>query len=336
MTSALNRARRGIGFLSIVVLCGVVGYRLLGYSWLEALWMVVITIFSVGYGEKSTAPAAVQLLTIAVIIFGISSAFYTFGGLLEMVLEGELKQVLGHNRRARDIDKLTGHVIICGFGRIGQILAAELARQNLEFVVIDQDAQRTADAEQRDYLFMVGDATSDEVLIGAGVGRACVLVTALPQDASNVFITLTGRNLNPHCLIVARAEHRSSVRKLQHAGANRVVMPATSGAQQMARLITRPSTADMFELMSESNLHGVAYDEMEITTDSPLAGRTVRDSAAHASFQILILCVKSADGSMQLAPNADFRMQPGQTLVMMGRQNDIDRFRAKYHAPDQS
>ena len=332
MTSAFQKSRRGIGILSVIFVIGIVGYRLLGYSWLEAIWLVVITIFGVGYGETSSSPPAVQIFTIAVIVFGVTSAVYTVGGFLEMVVEGELKELVSRNKRTKDIQELRNHVIICGFGRIGQLLAAELSRKKEKFVVIDQNPERAPDAEQRDYLFITGDATSDEVLERAGVRHAKTLVTALPQDASNVFITLTADSLNPNCFIVARAEHRTSEGKLKHAGADRVVMPTTSGAQQMARLITRPSTADMFELMSESNRHGVAYDEMRIAADSPLANQTIRQSEAHAQFQILILCVKLSDGEMQLAPNADFQIRAGQTIVMMGRQDDIDRFRVRYEA----
>lgn len=330
MKSPLQRARGGAALLASIVIVAVLGYHWAGYDWLEAVWMVVITIFSVGFGERSTESPAVQLLTICVIVFGISSAFYTFGGLLEMVLEGELNQVLGHQRRTRGIEQLKDHVIICGFGRIGQILAADLTRQKMPFVVIDQDVARTSDAKDRSYLFLEGDATNDEILMAAGVGRARVLVTALPNDASNVFITLTGRNLNPHIFIVARAEHRSSERKLLQAGANRVVMPAASGAKQMARLITRPSTADLVELVAESTQLDVELDEMLVAPNSRLINKTIRQTEAHSRFHLLVVAVKREDGAMEFNPDAEFQFAPGQILILMGHHADIDRFRREF------
>ena len=330
MRSPLGRVRRGAGFLAFVLIGAVLGYRWLGYGWIESVWMVVITVASVGYGERSQESSAVQLLTIGVIIFGISAAFYTFGGFIEMVLEGELEQVLGHRRRTRDIEKLNNHVVICGFGRIGQILASDLSREKTPFVVIDQDTTRIGDALSRDYLFLEGDATSDEVLQTAGVARARVLVTALPNDAANVFITLTGRNLNPKIYIVARAEHRSSEKKLLQAGANKVVLPASTGAKQMARWITRPTTADLVELVTETGRLDVELDELPITEGTRLVGLRVRESEAHKRFGLLIIAVKRTDGEMVFNPDADHQIGEGEILIVMGRRSDIVRFRAEF------
>lgn len=214
----------------------------------------------------------VQLLTIGVVILGISAAFYTFGGLLEMVLEGELERVLGHRRRTKGIEQLRDHVVICGFGRIGQVLAEDLARQRVPLVVIDLDPASTAEAGERNLLYLEGDATADETLIATRLQHARTLVTCLPNDAANVFITLTGRNLNPTIQIIARAEHRSSERKLIQAGANRVVMPAANGARRIAPLVTRPSTADVVELVTERDDLDFVLDELLVTEGSRLGG----------------------------------------------------------------
>ena len=327
MSSPLERVRRGLMLFGAVVVCSVVAYHLLGYPWIEALWMVVITIGSVGFGERSQQPPAVQLLTVVVILVGFTSAAYTFGGLLQLLLAGELEQLLGRRRMTKDIEALTGHTIVVGYGRIGKTLAGDLARHRRPFVIIEKDADRCHEARQHHYLYLQGNATDDEVLTGAGLARARSLISALPNDADNVFITLTARNLKPDLLIVARAEHPSSERKLRQAGADRVVMPSTIGAQQMSRLITRPNTADLMELVAEQGNLNVELDELHLPADSPLAGQTIGGSQAHHRYGLLVLAVKRGVGEMTVNPLTDFAFAQGDIMIVLGKAESIARFR---------
>lgn len=331
MTTPLQRVHRGLIVLTIIVALSILGYRLLGYPWIEAAWMVVITIASVGFGERSTAPPAVQLLTIGVIIFGLTAAAYTFGGLLQLLLAGELEEILGRSRMTRDINRLNGHTIVVGFGRIGRILAENLCRQGREFLVVEQDAARSQEAHERGYLHINGDATDDDVLIRAGVARARSLVSALPNDANNVFITLTARNLNPTVKIIARAEHVTSERKLLQAGANRIVMPSTIGAQQIGRMITRPHTADLLELFAEQGDLNIQIDEVSLPAGHPLTGHSIRESDVHRTFGILVLAVKRPSGELIVGAGADYRLAGDDVLIVFARTSDIARFRA-HHA----
>ena len=183
----------------------------------------------------------------------------------------------------------------------------------------------------KEKLLIEADATDDEVLLRAGITRAKTLVTGVPNDAANVFITLTGRNLNPEIHIVARAEHATSERKLLQAGANKVVMPAATGARQMARMITRPSTADLMALVSDSGNYDIELDEFLVTDTSRLGGTTVRDSEAHRKYRLLVVAVKQTSGNMAFNPEADFRFQIGDIVILMGRAADIRHFRAEHH-----
>jgi voltage-gated potassium channel len=210
------------------------------------------------------------------------------------------------------------------------VLAEDLARQRVPFVVIDQDAGRTTEAGQRNFLFLEADATADETLIAAGIQRARALVTCLPNDAANVFITLTGRNLNAKIQIIARAEHRSSERKLLQAGANRVVMPAANGARRMARLVTRPSTADVVELVTESDNLDFVLDELFVSATCGLVGRTVAETQANRKHRLLVVAVKEASGAMLFNPDGDYRFDTGQIVILMGRNEDLQNFRAEY------
>jgi voltage-gated potassium channel len=328
MKSSLARIRLGALVLGIVFLVAVLGYRFFGeYPWPEAVWMVVVTVAGVGFSERSELPAPMQLFTVAVILFGMTAAAYTFGGFIQLVLEGEIDRHWGQQRMTKEIDRLNGHTVLCGYGRTGQILAEDLERNNTPFVVLETDAARVAEAREKEFLCLHGDATDDEILISAGIPRAKALLTALPSDAANVFITLTARNLNRDLLIVARAEHPATERKLRQAGADRVVLPSTIGAKQMSRIVTRPSTADILELLAETGNLNLELDEFRIAAGAGLVGKTVRETEAHRQFGLLLLAVKQAHAGMIFNPPAEYELQVGDVVVLMGPAEKVEQFR---------
>ena len=328
MNTPLERVRLGAIVLAAVFVTAVLGYRYLGgYDWLGAVWMVVVTISTVGYSEQSQAPGTVQALSIGVILIGMSAAVYTVGGFIHLMLEGEIQTALGQQRTTREIDRLAGHAIVCGYGRIGSMLACDLQRLNRPFVSVDSEPAKVAEAHQRNCLAIIGDATEEDVLTAAGVERAATLVTVLPNDAANVFITLTARNLNKDCYIVARAEHPSTERKLRQAGADRVVMPAVTGAAQMTRMITRPSTADLMEMLAESSFMDLEMDEIAVDKTSRLVGASVKETEARRKHGLLVVAVKTADGSMVFNPDDEHVFAAQDTVIVMGPARDIETFR---------
>lgn len=193
MQSSLKRMLVGGGFFGGTLVVAVAGYRLAGWNWLDSIYMVVITIFGVGFGEIGPMPPGLRIFTMAVIISGCTSVAYILGGFLQMITEGEIKRVLGVRRMKREIDLLTDHVIICGYGRIGQILANQMETAHQPFVLIDNDDHRVAQAEGKGFLVQMGSAADENILEAAGIMRAKFLATVLPDDAINVFITLTAR-----------------------------------------------------------------------------------------------------------------------------------------------
>lgn len=218
-------------------LIAVVGYVLAGWGWIDAAYMVTITIFGVGYGEvHPIEPVWLKVFTMAVIFAGCSSLIYVIGGIVQMLTEGEIERMLGTRTMKREIDQLSDHTIICGYGRIGQMLAAELLQHDEPLVVIDRDIERVERATADGFLAMTGDAVNDEDLQKAGLFRARTLATVLPDDARNVFVTLTARDLSETINIIARAESPCTERKLLRGGANSVVMPAAIGAIRIAQL----------------------------------------------------------------------------------------------------
>ncbi|MEZ6090261.1 MAG: potassium channel family protein [Pirellulaceae bacterium] len=251
--SPLQRIRRGALALLLIVALSVIGFRYFGdYDWIGAVWMVVITISTVGYSEQSNFDPMLKLYTVMVILFGMTAAAYTFGGLFQLIMEGELDRVIGKQRMTRDLNRMKGHTIVCGYGRMGHIMADELTTSGRSVVAIDLDPKVIQDATRENCICWLGDATEEATLLAVGIERATTLIISLPNDAESVFITLTARNLNNKLQIIARAEKQSTEKKLRQAGANKVVLPTIVGAKQMVRLVTRPTTADLMELVSEA------------------------------------------------------------------------------------
>lgn len=330
--SPLSRIRAGLGVLALIFLAAVAGYWWLQEDWtlLDSVYMVVITLASVGYGEKSQLDPETQVFTILFIVFGVSTGFYIMGGFVQMMAEGEINRALGFRRVSRELEKLDKHVIICGFGRMGEALAEEIQRQGRPFVVVENTQDRIAEAVANGYLALADDATEEEALLKAGIKRAKVIVTTLPGDAENVFITLSARDLNPDLQIIARGEFRSTEKKLIRAGANRVVMPARAGALKMAAMITRPATVELVELVSGRHTTEVEVDELTVSSESSLVGKTVRDSQTRARHGLLIVALRHPDEELLFNPDADTVFQVGDTLSVMGKARDIERFRAEF------
>lgn len=328
-TTPLERIRWGALSLGFVLVGSAATFHFLGgYDWLESVWLVIITISTVGFSEHSSMPPSMQLLTIGVIVLGVSSAVYTCGGFIQLMLEGEVQRVLGRRKMTKQIAKLRNHVVVCGFGRLGQDLVAQLRSRNIDHVVIDQDLEKMIQANEQNTLAVHGDATDESSLEEANLQQARALVSALPTDAQNVFIALTARNLRPDIQILAKSEQESSCRKLRQAGVNKVVMPHRVGAQQMERMISRPSTADLFELFAEASHLDMELDEVLISHGHKLAGQSIGESNLKDDFNLLIVAIKDSDDNFRFNPTRQQVISENDTLLVIGRLEDINRMKA--------
>ncbi len=295
LSSSWRRILIGASFLSVTCILAVTGYMLAGWNFLDAIYMVVITVFGVGYGEtRPVEDPRLKVFTMGVIIAGCSSGIYVVGGFVTMIAEGEINRVLGTRRMSKEIEQLTGHAIICGYGRVGQMLVSDLALAKHALVVIDNSSQRIAEAQHAGFLTVLGSASEEPTLEAAGISRARVLATVLPDDTANVFITLTARDMNPTIEIISRAESPSTEKKLMRSGATRVVMPALIGATKIAHMITRPSAEEMLvsvlgktQLNEELREVGLELSQIEIEDSSPLAGQTLADAEIGGGFVIV-------------------------------------------------
>ncbi len=326
----LLRFRIGLLILAGLFVAGVAGYWLWGWTLIESVYMVALVFSTVGLEEVHQLTQGQMVFTTVLIVLGVSAAVYVTGGFLQMVAEGEINRRLGMRRMTREIERLRSHVVVCGFGRMGETLAAELHGGRIPFVVIERDPERIAEASAQGYLAVNDDATQEEALLGVGVMHAKTLVTTLPSDADSVFITLTAHNLNPAMRIIARGELRSTEKKLIQAGADQVVLPATTAAQRMATMIRRPSAVELIEVVAGRQLTEIELDELLITKASPLDGVTVRQSEPRTRHGLMIIAVRHANGRLEFNPGGNTVFQTGSTVVVMGRREDIDRFRADY------
>ncbi len=326
-------------FLAICVIA-VTGYVSAGWKLEDSIYMVIITIFGVGYGEVQPVQSpGLRALTIMVIIAGYGAVIYTVGGFVQMLIDGELNKALGARRMTKGIERLHNHSVICGYGRMGTILARDLHAAGKPFVVIDCDTRRLQDAEGLGYLVINGDATEESILEHAGVRRASVLATVLAEDATNVFITITAREMNPQLMIIARGENPRTEKKLLGCGANKVVLPTAIGASKVAQLIIRPTAEDLLQQIAEQcNVNeelgriGLQFDELQVVAGSPLANRALSEIEVRSNHGFLIVGLRRGDGSSVLNPPSDTRLQAGDVVIVLGHNDDIPHLAARFSA----
>lgn len=329
MQASIKKVLIGTAFFVTSCIVAIIGYMVAGWSILEAFYMVTITIFGVGYGEvRPIDDPTLRMFTIGVIIAGCTSSIFVMGGFVQMIAEGELNRFLGARRMTLGIDKLSNHAVVCGFGRVGRILADELTEAQHEFVVIDTNQERLQEAETAGVFVIVGDATEEHVLESAGVSRARVVATVLPDDAANVFITLTARELNDNVEIIARAQSPSTEKKLLRSGANRVVLPAAIGATRIARLITRPSAEEILAtsfqqetLAEDLEQIGLRVTELPVPQNSEFAGLMLSEVSLGDRIQFVIIAIRSRNGTVIRDPPLSYVLQVDDTLVVLAHRS---------------
>lgn len=310
-----------------LMLGGTAGYYFLDdrYTLLDALYMTVTTLTTVGYGEVHHLTWSGRIFTIVLLLVGVLTFFYTVTELVRLVIGGELQQLLGKRRMERNLAELKNHMIICGYGRMGRHVCGEFSRRGLPFVIIDSEAETLRDFNLAHGIALEGDATSDEVLRHAGVERARALVTVAASDADNLFITLSARLLNEKLFIVARAEGELAEEKLRRAGASRVVTPYAIGGLKVAMAVLRPAVVDFIELATGAEHLDLQIEETLIQPGSKLAGVTLHASGLRQDLGVIVVAIKKEDGRLVANPSHDAVMTSGDTLIALGPRQSLDR-----------
>ncbi|WP_433186609.1 potassium channel family protein [Actinoallomurus sp. CA-150999] len=322
----VRRLRIAVACLVLVIVGGSLGYMLLGFTPLDAVYQTVTTVSTVGYREVRHLTPAGEIFTIFVILVGVGTALYTFGTVLEALLEGHVRAHLERRRMDRAIDRMSGHVIICGWGRVGQAGAQYLASMGHQIVVIDRDPDRLTGIE---HAHVIGDVTEDQVLHEAGIARASALIAALETDADNVYVTLSSRALRPDLVIIARARNESSKSKLLRAGADRAVNPQLIGGRRMAAFALQPEVTEFLDVVMHDETLEFQIEQVEIRPESPLAGRTVREAALRESTGVLLLAIRTDTGRFLADPPPETPLEPPATLIAFGAPAQLDALRNK-------
>jgi voltage-gated potassium channel len=311
----------GLAIFASVVGAATLAYYLEGWNLSDAFYMVMITIFGVGYGEvQPVNTPLLRFTTIVTIIAGPVATVYIIGALVKIITEKEFQKALADHRKLKTMDELKRHTIICGFGRIGQTIARELLKAGQPFLILDKDEGRIAQSESLGYLTLEGDAGDEDVLNRAHIDSARNLAAVLPNDMVNVFITLTARNLNPALRIIARAENPATEKKLRQAGANDIILPAFAGGMQIAHRIIRPSLLGVLDdnasfLKNDLEELGVEINETVIDPANHLAGQPLTAFVDGVKGRCLVLAIRHADGTDSQHPAPHTVLLAGDRII---------------------
>jgi voltage-gated potassium channel len=301
----------------------------LGFMWLEgwnfcdSLYMTVTTLTTVGYGEIHPLDQAGRIYNMVLILSGMGVLFYIVGSLARAVVEGEIHAALGRRKLIKHIKRLKNHYILCGFGRIGEIVARQLKGRGLSLVIVENDPALLSHLEESGYYFISGDATREDILLEAGIERAKGLISTLPSDSDNVYVVLTARSLNPNLFIVARGAEIGSEKKLLRAGADKVESPYEMGGQKMAQTIMRPTVVTFMELAMKEGVDWT-MEEIAVGQASPLLGVPLKDSGIRQKLNLILVAIKRADGEMLFNPSHETLILAGDTLIALGLRKNLD------------
>jgi len=315
-----------VALLVAVVLAGTLGYMVIErWSAWDAFYMAVITITTVGYREVHDLSFPGQIWTVLLLFGGVGSALYVFTLLATVVVEGGLPLRLQKRRQARMINTIKDHFIVCGYGRIGSIIAGQLQKQNVPFVIVERDSARLQAAMMDGVLAVQADASHEDVLKRVGIDTARCLIAAVGTDAENVYTVLSARVLRPDLFIVGRAEGDDAARKLLRAGANRVVSPYQIGAVQMAQTAIRPAVVDFMTLATSSDNLELAMEEITIMKGSSLGEKSLLEANLRQRFGVIVVAIQREDGRMEFNPEPDTAIRAGDKLVVLGRPHSLRR-----------
>jgi voltage-gated potassium channel len=317
VTSTIGRLRLALGFVLTIFVVGTIGFSAFGLAFVDAMYMTVTTITTVGYREINgpDISTAQKFFTMGIIVTGVSTVLYTFTLSVQAIVDGQLREFVGRRRMDKKISEMHDHVIVCGWGRVGRAVAIDMARDGAQVVVIEINPDRVAGI---DLPTVVGDATHDATLRAAGIERARALIAALDADAENLFVTLSSRAIKSDLFIVARARQDESVEKLSRAGADRVVNPQELGAARMASFVLQPNVAEFVDVVMHERSMDFRMREVEIPVGSEIAGITLRDANLRQRAGVLVLALRGDDGTFTTNPEPDVVLEPHNIIVAVG------------------
>ncbi len=327
-TVGVPKIFRAFFILLMVLFFGTVGYMFLEkWNLLDALYMTVITITTVGFREVGEVSEAGRVFTILVIFSGMGIIAYILGITAQAMVDFQVRSLIGRTKLGLKMRSIKDHYIVCGFGRIGKIISRELKANKIPLVVIDSQSEAKPILEDGDIPFIIDDATSEEVLIEAGIERAKGLISVVASDADNLYITMSARGLNPSLFILARAAEEQTEKKLLRAGANKVVMPYLIGGQKMAQSIIKPAVTDFLDFTVHNRDMDLEMGQLEVCESSLLNHLTLIESGIRQDMDIIIVAIRKREGEMKFNPSSQTRIEAGDTLIALGKSNDLKKLK---------
>lgn len=300
-----------------------------GWDFLDAVYMTVITLTTVGYGEVHEVSKIGQIYTILLIFIGVAFFLFVAGSVVQFMVEGQIRTILGRRSLDKKIDRLKNHYIVCGYGRIGKVLCNQLKRKPIDLVVIDKNRELIPILDDDKVLYLSGDASDEAILRKAGIQRAKGLIAVLATDTDNVFLVLTARQINPDLYIIARASRDESKIKLQAAGANKVESPYEMGAVSMAQRIIRPTVTNFLNLAFAHKRKDIQMEEIPVNSSSGLINVMLKDSGIRQQFNLIIIAIKKPDGSMLFNPSYETIIEAGDTVIAVGQEGNLQMLENK-------
>jgi voltage-gated potassium channel len=311
------------------VLLGAVGFSLIeNWSFIDSLYMTIITISTVGYGEVHSLSPYGRLFASVLIVVGIGTGVYAFTRLGQLIFEGELLDLLGRRRMSNEIEKLKDHYIVCGFGRIGRLVSEGLVDRIMPLCVVENDPSLEENLREEGYLYLIGDATEEEILNNAGIKSAKALLALLPSDADNIYLTMTAKEVNPGILVIARALEEKSEEKLKRVGADKVVSPYKSAGYRVLHAAVKPAVVEFMELMTFRQYLPLSLEEIRVAQGSVLNGLSIQEAEVRRKYGVIIMAIKRGTGEMVFNPEPSEEISEGDTLVAIGKDGDLKKLEA--------
>jgi voltage-gated potassium channel len=326
VSKAVKRVKFAFLLVGGVTLVGTIGYRIGGLEWEDALYQTLVTITTVGYTDI-TPPGDMRAFTIVMVALGPILLALLVSVITGTFIEEQIQGFFGRAKVESRVRKLEGHIILCGFGRFGRIVAGNLQRRKTPFAIIEHDMEKVEEATRLELLCVHGDATEEDLLTRAGLDRAKGLLTTLDSDAANVYVTLTSKQMNPDLKVVALALDERAASKLKAAGADEVVSPFALGGNWMAQAMTSPHLTDFMKMATGLNPLNFFMEELSVPPGSSLAGQTLRDSPIRREHGVIVLAVRGADGAMVTNPRPDTELSENDVLVVMGEQEQLEKLK---------
>ncbi len=315
-----------LSILILIIAAGTIGYMTIeGWQFVDALYMTVITISTVGFKEVNQVGAAGRIFTIFLVFTGVGFTLYVAAAVVQFMVEGRIRIILGRRRLDKKIDRLKNHYIICGYGRIGRVLCRHLKRAGIDIGVIEKDPEQITAMDEDGILYIAGEATDENILLKAGIKRAQGLVAALATDTDNVFLVLTARQLAPEIFIMARSSEETAKIKLRAAGANSVESPYEMGAVSMAHRIIRPTVTSFLDLAFAHKRRDIQMEEIPVSSASELVNIQLKDTGIRQKYNLIIIAIKKSDGSMQFNPSFETVIAPHDTVIAVGEADNLQK-----------